>query len=376
MQEYGISPETAISSLIPEWPADLPGDFSGSAAKEPLRLRHCLTHTAGFSNALPTVHPLCALRPAELNRLRRRRSAMGQSPRDLKALVKLESCQPHIFAPGEHFNYCGVGSQLVARAVEEVSGLNIAAYMQKHIMEPCGMTSTGFLIDESLATDCVSADYHPWVLPAVADGLAGSRLERWRLRLRSVLSRLCGQSIIDDLKPAGSGVISPMKLWDRSLEMYRPDAGLVGTGADFVRFLQALTVPDSGKASLSPFVLKALASPVTAELQAPFALDAANTRGRLFPVRGDRLPGRKPVRPFNSFPGQRFSMGASVICDPEKAALPRRAAGTWHWMGFASTYFFVNPHEELAACFLTQLISHRTYPILDQLVKGVHGALL
>ena len=26
----------------------------------------------------------------------------------------------------------------------------------------------------------------------------------------------------------------------------------------------------------------------------------------------------------------------------------------------ASTYFFVNPKEELAACFLTQLVSHRS----------------
>ena len=140
------------------------------------------------------------------------------------------------------------------------------------------MTSTGFLIDESLATDCVSAGSSQVLtslrfccacrlspvgpssccrrpsrialgaLEATLDQqrvLCGCRLPSsisevtsGRLRLRSVLSRLlgtwkfqgfftfdflscssrCGQSIIDDLKPAGSGVISPMKLWDRPVQ--------------------------------------------------------------------------------------------------------------------------------------------------------------
>ncbi|CAE7206329.1 unnamed protein product [Symbiodinium microadriaticum] len=372
-QEHGISPETPISSLVPEWPEDLPGDMPGAPA-EPLRLRHCFTHTGGFSNALPTVHPVRSLRPAELRRLRKRRSEAAKPPCNLKELVERESREPHIFAPGQHFNYCSVGSRLVARMVEEVSGLTIAEYIQKHICEPAGMTDTGFFIDESRAADCVSTDYHPWALPAVADGLFGC-WNRCRLRCRSIYARLCGCAFIDDLKPAGTGVISPMKLWNRSSKLYHPDAGLVGTGSDFVRFLEVLTRDASQEPVLSPFVLEALASPVTEELQAPFALDSVSV-GRLFPVRGDRLPRQKLLRPFNSFPGQRFSLGASVICEPKKVALPPRAAGTWHWMGFASTYFFVNPKEELAACFLTQLVSHRTYPILDELVKGVHDALL
>ncbi|CAE7301756.1 mlcH [Symbiodinium natans] len=311
-EEHGISPEAPISSLVPEWPADLPGDMSGPST-EPLRLRHCLTHTGGFSNALPTVHPVSSLRPAELRRLRERRSNAVKPPRTLKEMVQRESVQPHIFVPGKHFNYCGAGSQLVARMVEEVSGMSIAEYMKKHIFEPIGMIDTGFAIDQSLAEHCVSADYHPWVLPAVADGLAGSRLDRWRLRLRSVLASLCGCALIDDLKPAGSGVTSPLKLWNRSSQLYQPDAGLVGTGADFVRFLEVLTRDASRDPVLSPFVLNALASPVTSELQAPFALDAPSVVGRLFPVRGDRLPRQKPLRPFNSFPGQRFSLGA-LLC--------------------------------------------------------------
>ncbi|CAK9118217.1 unnamed protein product [Durusdinium trenchii] len=153
-----------------------------------------------------------------------------------------------------------------------------------------------------------------------------------------MLGLLCGRKVVDHLKPAGSGVILPLKIWDRSLKFFHPDAGIVGTGADFVEWLKIMTNNGKGNDArqiFSQFVLDALATPTTPELQPPFALDAPTTRGRLFPVRGDRLPRNKAHRPFNSFPGQKFSLGGCVIVEPDKAGLPTRAKGAWHWMGFA-----------------------------------------
>ncbi|CAE7188574.1 Ank2, partial [Symbiodinium necroappetens] len=57
-------------------------------------------------------------------------------------------------------------------------------------------------------------------------------------------------------------------------------------------------------------VLRQLATPVTPDLQAPFSLDAPNVEGRLFPVRGDKLPRVWRQRPFNNLQGQRYSLGA------------------------------------------------------------------
>ncbi|CAK9118216.1 unnamed protein product [Durusdinium trenchii] len=216
--------------------------------------------------------------------------------------------------------------------------------MEKHIFSPASMDSMGFVLDKSLSKQCVSTDYHPWILPAVADGLPGSRWRRLRLRVMGMLGLLCGRKVVDHLKPAGSGVILPLKIWDRSLKFFHPDAGIVGTGADFVEWLKIMTNNGKGNDArqiFSQFVLDALATPTTPELQA-----------QLSDLRR-----------------------ACVIVEPDKAGLPTRAKGAWHWMGFASTYFFVNPREELAACFLTQLVSHRTYPILDELVQGVHESL-
>lgn len=375
-EEKGISLETPISALVPEWPAKL-RDESGKVLP-PLLLKHCLTHTGGFSKALPTVHPLPSLREAELQRIKDQIRGQGRTPQTLREAVELEGQHPQIFSPGRHFNYCGVGSQLVARAVEEAFGMNIAEYMQQRIFKPASMDNMGFVIDELLSKNCVSTDYHPWVLPAVAATIP-SRWRRMRLRITGLWCQLCGQKLVDNIRPAGSGVILPTKLWDRSLKFFHPDAGLVGTGADFVKWLQVMTgngeqaEADRCQKVLSQFVLDSLATPITPELQPPFALDAPLTSNRLFPVRGD--PVQRSHRPFNSFPGQQFSLGGCVITNPEKIGLPKRAEGTWHWMGFASTYFFVNPREKLSACFLTQLVSHRTYPILDELVTGVHESL-
>ncbi|CAK9090919.1 unnamed protein product [Durusdinium trenchii] len=319
-EEKGVSLETPISSLVPEWPADL-HDESGSAMA-PLLLKHCLTHTGGFSKALPTVHPLSSFRLTELQRLHKQICGAGKNPETLREAVKLEGRHPQIFGPGDHFNYCGVGSQLVARAVEEAFGMSISEYMEKHIFSPASMDSMGFVLDKSLSKQCVSTDYHPWILPAVADGLPGSRWRRLRLRVMGMLGLLCGRKVVDHLKPAGSGVILPLKIWDRSLKFFHPDAGIVGTGADFVEWLKIMTNNGKGNDArqiFSQFVLDALATPTTPELQPPFALDAPTTRGRLFPVRGDRLPRNKAHRPFNSFPGQKFSLGGCVIVEPDKA---------------------------------------------------------
>eukprot|EP00913_Durusdinium_trenchii_P029133 g27312.t2 len=100
----------------------------GSSAMAPLLLKHCLTHTGGFSKALPTVHPLSSFRLTELQRLHKQICGAGKNPETLREAARNPSRHPQIFGPGDHFNYCGVGSQLVARAVEEAFGMSISEF--------------------------------------------------------------------------------------------------------------------------------------------------------------------------------------------------------------------------------------------------------
>ena len=72
----------------------------------------------------------------------------------------------------------------MARFVEEASGLTISKYMEERLFRPAGMGSTGFVIDESLAKNCVSTDYHPWVLSSVADGVP-KKWSRFRYTIKT-----------------------------------------------------------------------------------------------------------------------------------------------------------------------------------------------
>lgn len=393
VEEGSLGLDDAVSDRVPEWPAR-PSVEAEDGSLRPstvtLRLRHCLTHTSGGTYELATVHPRAAQRPSERRRLAARRGGR-RGPPDLRGYVEALAEQPLLFEPGSHFNYGGLGSCLLARAVEETSGLSIAEFMRRRLFEPAGMRSSGFVIDESLKDKCLPVEVHPWAVPAVAAGMPCASWAQW-LEVR----RLCARGWLATLlrrpsvrrQAAGLGVLSPKPLWDQSLKMFHPDAGVVASGADVVRWLamltrQGLAVDSKGRSTrvLGPGALAAIAEPATPELQAPFALDAPALAGQLYAAseyrRASLWPwsGEPPGRPQNSLPGQRFGLGGCVLAEPSKAGLPESCKGSWHWMGFGSTYFFVNPREELAACFLTQLISHRTYPIHHELLEGVHGCL-
>jgi len=51
------------------------------------------------------------------------------------------------------------------------------------------------------------------------------------------------------------------------------------------------------------------------------------------------------------------------------------SAGEYYWGGAASTAFWVDPVEELAVVFMTQLLPSATYPFRAQLRALVYQAL-
>ncbi|NNL86991.1 MAG: serine hydrolase, partial [Myxococcales bacterium] len=47
-----------------------------------------------------------------------------------------------------------------------------------------------------------------------------------------------------------------------------------------------------------------------------------------------------------------------------------------HWGGAASTFFWVDPLEDLFVVFFTQLMPSSTYPIRRELRTGIYQALV
>jgi methyl acetate hydrolase len=99
-------------------------------ARQPITLRHLLTHTSGFAYRLWDAG---ALRYA---------AAIDKLP---PAQRKEAPRSPLMFDPGEHWQY-GTSIDWVGRIVESVSGVSLDVYFRKHILGPLGMNDTAFVI--------------------------------------------------------------------------------------------------------------------------------------------------------------------------------------------------------------------------------------
>lgn len=88
-------------------------------------LRQLLTHSGGLGNFVV---------PENLAALQRATTVAEQM-----ALIKDTKPQ---FEPGSRFAYSNTGFLLLGRAVEKASGLTYAAYLDRHVFKPAGMSAT------------------------------------------------------------------------------------------------------------------------------------------------------------------------------------------------------------------------------------------
>ena len=94
----------------------------------------------------------------------------------------------------------------------------------------------------------------------------------------------------------------------------------------------------------------------------------------------NHLPGNKELPDVSismfsetTYAGVGFGLGFAVTLHPERTLLPG-TAGDFSWGGMASTYFWVDPREELIVIFMTQLTPSATYPIRRELRTLVYSA--
>jgi CubicO group peptidase (beta-lactamase class C family) len=99
----------------------------------------------------------------------------------------------------------------------------------------------------------------------------------------------------------------------------------------------------------------------------------------------NHLPGGKEIADlspttdaFNEsgYRGIGFGLGVAVTLDPARAGIPG-TAGEFAWGGMASTAFFVDPKEEMAVVFMTQVIldTARRVRLRRDLRSLIYGAM-
>lgn len=200
---------------------------------------------------------------------------------------------PLIHHPGTTWEY-SLASDVLGRVVEAASGKRLGDFLAERVFQPLRMVDTGFFV------------------PADKMGRLAEAFE---------------------IDPA-SGNKYP--LIDVSAQPGNDSggAGAVSTASDYLRFAQML---------LSGGTLNGarVASRTTIQLMAS---DHLGLRISASPTPGELLLGT---------PGYTFGLGFAVRASDGIAGVPG-SAGEFMWAGYAGTFFWIDPKEQIAAVYMTQ----------------------
>ncbi|MFL6164189.1 MAG: serine hydrolase domain-containing protein [Jatrophihabitantaceae bacterium] len=281
-------------------------------AGEPIRIRHLLTHTAGFAYGFLRAHPVAMMyRNAGLDEF-------GTATSTLAQMCEQWAAMPLVFEPGTEWQY-SIASDVLGRLIEVVSGTSLDAFFDKHILGPLNMTDTSFRLPEGKR----------------------NRLAELYLATPAGFTRasLLDEAVFTERWPSGG-------------------AGLVSTAYDYRRFTQLL-LRDGELDGVR------LLAPATARLM----------HANHLPGNQDLASVGRPLYAEFPMSGMGFGLSMSVMLDAAAAGIAG-SVGDYGWGGFASTVFVIDPRLDLTYEFYTQLMPSSALPIRPLLRQLVHQAIV
>jgi CubicO group peptidase (beta-lactamase class C family) len=318
VEEGLVALDDPVARFIPEW-KDL-GVFDGGTlqtgfrtkpAARPMLMVDLLRHTSGLTYGFQNRTNIDAAY---------RELGIGEvgSTIDLEAMIAGLARIPLEFSPGEAWNY-SVSTDVLGYLVGKISGKPFEVFLKERLIDPLKMVDTDFLTPQSKA-DRFTACY--------AFGPRGVVLQ-------------------DD--PRKSAYLAPPSLVSGG-------GGLVSTASDYLRFCQMLLnggVLDGAR----------IVSPKTIELMSQNHLPGGQ----------DMATMSKSMFSEAAYAGLGFGLGFSTTIDPAATLIPS-SRGDLSWGGAASTFFWVDPREDLAVILMTQLMPSSAYPIRRELRTLVYSA--
>jgi CubicO group peptidase (beta-lactamase class C family) len=236
---------------------------------------------------------------------------------DLKAMTKLLGDLPLLYHPGTNWRY-SVATDVAGALVEVLSGQTLDRYFSETIFEPLGMTDTAFYVPEDKLTR----------LPAVYGP-----------------------------PESGSGPLKELDIpYNKRPVRLSGGGGLVGTSEDYSRFCQMMV---NGGSLNGTRIL----GPMTVDLMTQSHLPDEVKTFVLSEGRSDYTKGCG------------FGLGFRIIEDVAKNGIAG-SPGSYSWGGAASTYFWIDPVEDMYAIFMTQLLPSGHYPIRAEFQMMVYQALV
>jgi CubicO group peptidase (beta-lactamase class C family) len=200
---------------------------------------------------------------------------------------------PLAHQPGTVWHY-GLSTDVLGRVVEAVSGMTLGQFLQERIFTPLKMTDSGFSVPREMVGRIAE--------PFAKDPTTGDPI-----RLIDVT--------VPPKNDSGGG-------------------GGVATTADYARFCQMLL--NGGSLDGARILSRTTVKLMTSDHLGPIA-DA----------------GPSPTMGLLGTPGYGFGLGFAVRGQDGVAGV-HGSAGDYTWGGFAGTYFWVDPKEELFGILMTQ----------------------
>jgi CubicO group peptidase (beta-lactamase class C family) len=183
---------------------------------EPIRVRHLLTHTAGFDDRLMGMASA---------REERREPLQAHLARRLPARV---------FPPGRFFSYSNYGMALLGAVVEEASGQPFERYVEEQLLAPLGMARSSFAPGPALRADLATGYYRrggawrplafDWLHVGPAGGLVSTGSDMGRF----LLAQLGGGAL------TGARILRPETLAEMHRQQFTHDPSLPGVGLGFM----------------------------------------------------------------------------------------------------------------------------------------------
>ena len=294
------------------------GDGKVKDADREMTVKDLFLHTSGLT------YDFLGLHPVEKQYIEKRVIRQNYTLAEMcERLAEI----PLVFSPGDRWNY-SVAIDVLGHLVEIVSGMSLDEYFQQKIFAPLGMVDTGFTIPVEK-------------LP----------------RFAACYARNPNTKAIT-LADKGDETSSYCREGKDPQRFFGGGGGLVSTLSDYFNFCRMLA--NGGELNGVR-----LLSPKTVEYMMMNHLPDGKTMAGM----GDTMFSE------SNMAGNGFGLGGAVTVDEILMNQPC-SAGTFSWGGLASTFFWIDPVEDIIGIQMTQMMPSSSYPIRPQFQQFVYSSIV
>ncbi len=305
-----------VSAFIPSFEnlKVLRVDGTTENISRPMNIEDLLTHRSGLTYDFLMGCHVAPLYSAQ--------DISDDGSKNLEEKCESLSQLPLAYQPGERFNY-SVSLDVLARIIEIVSGKDFHKILEEEIFEPLGMKDTGFGVREENISRLMST-YG-----------ASNFKEIMNVRPHELI-----ETNVDDHNPHNKGD-----------SFQRGGTGLFSTTQDYLSFARMLL---TGKSQTGETIL---------------------SRTMINFMRINRIPEAQLPLMLGPLPlvGYGWNLAGRTVLDRGKL-MSLTGENEFGWAGAASTYFWVDPDEDLVGLIMTQYLGS-IWPINDDLRVAMYQAV-